>query len=227
MRTHGFPVAFYSAIVFAVANAAGAGMIVVDNLGEPGPSGGMIAGSGVFGPSAGATQFIVGPGNWSIEVITIRVEELTANNPDQVVLRVLNDAAGIPGSTVLGTLAPVGNITSLASYVFTPVAPIALVGGAAYWLGGFATAVNANYPWRVTPSEFDNGALGWSIGTNAYTAPGVAGPWGFADDRSAMFRIEATPAAVPEPGCAVLLGLALAGTAFAARRRREGRATAN
>lgn len=181
-----------------------AGIIVADNLGQPAPSAGHVAGI-----QAGATQFVVGLGSWSIDVITVKMLELTANNPDQVVLKILSDNGGTPGPTLFGTFAPTSNITAAGNYSFTSLTPIVLSEGT-YWLGGFATILNANYPWFVTPSETDNGILGWSIGTNVYTSTNNGASWAFADDRSLMFRIEAGQA-VPEPASCLLLGIGAVG----------------
>jgi hypothetical protein len=217
------------AIVLAMLCAASghASVIVVNNLGQvPQSAGGISGGFGAFPPEAAATQFTVGSGSWSIVSVTLKILELTGNNPDQLVLRMLSDNAGTPGNTVLGTLTPTSNITSSGDYSFVPQSPITLPGGNSYWLAGFATTANASYPWWVTVSEADNGVFGWSIGTNRYASPGtVNGPWTFADDRSGMFRIEANEAtpAVPEPSSFVIaLGFIFA-SALAMRIRRRAK----
>jgi hypothetical protein len=222
-----------------VVASADAGMIVVDNLNEfvPPVGGGGISGynynfsTGQFETASRAGSFVVGAGSWEIEGITIRVQEwhptpLDVNNPDTMLLRILSDNAGSPGSTVVGTLLPTTNIYLPGTYLFAPTSETTLSAGR-YWLAGLPTAfgspTSSIYDWYATGTGADNGILGWSIDSGFRDSSNLGASWsgnvgGF---QSLMYRIEA--AAVPEPASMLLVlsGVALMFVRFGGRRERR------
>lgn len=221
--------------VAIVVRPAGAGMIVVDNLDVFVPPVGGVAVSGYdynfstggFQTASIASPFVVGAGLWTIDGITIRAHEglptpLDSNNPDTIVLKILTDNAGSPGSTVLGSLLATTNLFQPGKYLFGPEDTIVLAEGD-YWLAAFPTATgsitSSQYGWFRNGSGVDNGVAGWSIGTGWRPSRNLGATWSENASffESLMYRIEAT--AVPEPSSLVLV-LSAATIGWCSLRRR-------
>jgi hypothetical protein len=138
--------------------------------------------------------------------------------PVDVILQLVRDEAGLPGTTVLGTVT-VRAVTSWAeggSVVGTSFTTQPLLSAGSYWLIAGMTAEGRSAAWAGNPSDSGTGAIRrldteWSLtGRGAFRLFG---------DRVGGEQ----PAPVPEPATVTLAAAGLAGMFARARRRRRCR----
>jgi hypothetical protein len=168
-----------------------------------------------WGNFSRAARFTVGPNNYLLDSVDLPLgwyQSPYENNT--MYLDVRTDAAGQPGSTLDSTSAGVhyswGYNAQLTSGNFGGSAT--LQANTTYWLVATAGSLQALY-W----SQNSTGDIGVGIYYHDLDV------WGFDDDPefsfAPAFRINGTPAVIPEPGTLALAGLAF-GLLGCARRRK-------
>ncbi|HTV54524.1 MAG TPA: PEP-CTERM sorting domain-containing protein [Terriglobia bacterium] len=125
-----------------------------------------------------------------------------------------DSSSGLPG-TVLATLTQQGtipptNAPTLVTFYCNAGCPL-LSSGASYWLVAVTDSSSPDV-WFLSNSDRGTFALNPS-----YSA---SGPWDTESGTLSAFKVDGTPAAVPEPSSLVLLGIALCGFAVVGRRLR-------
>lgn len=203
----------------AWAGPANAQITAVSNIGNS-------DNGGVFPASGGiASSFFTGTTTAdlvSISVLLNSYDNFSSGGSVSYIARILSDAGGTPGATVVATsltpfvdnVPPSGATNSTGVFSF---ANIPLAAGTTYWveLTGSATGT-AGQGYRLTNQLSSSGALDWDIGNDLAIVPG---PGSFS---STAMLFEVNVAAVPEPSTYALLCLAgLAGGVWRWRRSRR------
>lgn len=212
-------------IMAGLGGSAGAAPIF-DNLADAN-QGGLYAATGTSGPPDGPLAQSFTAGNHSLHDVKLALSAL--NDTGSIIITLLNDAGGTPGSLVatLGTLTDsnifaAGGIdtVSFANMDLSSFPPVSMTSGATYWID----VADAGVPLADTTT------VAWSVGTDTAAAD-VVGQFIFADGVSTdvptfggPFQMQVNDA--PEPISLSLLGVGVAGLVALRRRRAKAAPTA-
>jgi hypothetical protein len=205
----------FAALVLLLTQApASAQIVAVSNLGY--------GGDGFFRAAGYSVSFTTAGAGFNLNSVDLFAHILGGADGGTASYSALlrNDAAGIPGHTLLATSATSSTISVGANGLYSgflgmDFGSFALSANTTYWLTfqtpGSGTVYSAlNY----TDVTNESSSVGWTIGNrsdggeSAFDIP--------------MFRVNATAAAIPEPGTyAALCGLAALGVAVYRRRRKR------
>jgi hypothetical protein len=207
--------------LFMVATPAVADSVIYTNLG-PGftydsGNGVPVCGSCEAGSSqAMANLFTVpaGPG-YNLTQLNVAVT-YNFSGTNSVMIELLADSGGSPGSTVLGSwtltnLPTFGSVSSIQpSQTISGISGIVLSAGTQYWLAAFASASGTYDIWNYSTGTAGTIAVSNNGGTTWAPFSGVL---------QTAFDVRGNPLSTPEPGTMTLLGSGLIGLGLALRRK--------